>query len=77
MADKYKDDIYDEFHDAVNMAPKERDKWLDTEKSKSDSDHMKQLASYVPRQLAQQSVGDASDTVWAYSLQNWGHDPAK
>ncbi|WP_116107811.1 DUF3140 domain-containing protein [Lewinella sp. IMCC34191] len=38
MADKSEDQIYDEFYDAVNMAPKELEEWLDTEASKSVGD---------------------------------------
>lgn len=30
-----KDEIYSEFNDCVNMAPKELEEWLDTEESKS------------------------------------------
>ena len=35
MSDKSKDEIYDEFYDAVNMTPSEIEDWLDTDKSKS------------------------------------------
>ena len=38
MADKSKDDIYHDFKDAVNMAPKELEEWLDTDESKSVGD---------------------------------------
>ena len=38
MADKTREDIYQEFKDAVNMAPKELEEWLDTEESKSVGD---------------------------------------
>ena len=31
-------EIYDDFRDAVNMAPKELEEWLDTEESKSVGD---------------------------------------
>jgi hypothetical protein len=109
MADKSKDEIYDDFYDAVNMAPKELEEWLDTEESKSvgdsdsgegtghksgrkivrikrknkdeltdgDYDHMNKVVGYVNRHLAQRPNGDVSDTDWAYSLKNWGHDPTK
>jgi hypothetical protein len=33
--DSEKDDIYSEFNDCVNMAPKELEEWLDTDESKS------------------------------------------
>jgi hypothetical protein len=109
MADKSQDEIYDDFYDAVNMAPKELEEWLDTEESKSvgdsdtgestghksgrkivkikrknkdeltdgDYDHMNKVVGYVNRHLAQRPDGDVSDTDWAYSLKNWGHDPTK
>ena len=35
MDDDKKQDVYDDFQDAVNMAPKELEDWLDTEESKS------------------------------------------
>jgi predicted transglutaminase-like cysteine proteinase len=35
MSDKDKDEIYDDFYDAVNMTPSEIEDWLETEKSKS------------------------------------------
>ncbi|WP_116125048.1 DUF3140 domain-containing protein [Lewinella sp. IMCC34183] len=38
MPDKSHEDIYQEFKDAVNMAPKELEEWLDTEESKSVGD---------------------------------------
>jgi hypothetical protein len=109
MADKSQDEIYDDFYDAVNMAPKELEEWLETEESKSvgdsdtgestghksgrkivrikrknkdeltdgDYDHMNKVVGYVNRHLAQEPDGDVSDTDWAYSLKNWGHDPTK
>jgi hypothetical protein len=109
MADKSQDEIYDDFYDAVNMAPKELEEWLETEESKSvgdsdtgestghksgrkivkikrknkdeltdgDYDHMNKVVGYVNRHLAQRPDGDVSDTDWAYSLKNWGHDPTK
>ena len=41
MDDDKKDEVYSDFMDAVNMAPKELEEWLDTEESKSvgDSDN--------------------------------------
>ena len=38
MADKSHEEIYQNFKDAVNMAPKELEEWLDTEESKSVGD---------------------------------------
>lgn len=100
----------DAFRDAVNMAPAELERWLDTEASRevgakgedggesvghasgrrivqllrtrqddyTDDDfaHMRKVAGYVHRHLAQRPDGDISETPWRYSLKNWGHDPA-
>ena len=38
MADKSNQEIYDTFNDVVNMAPKELEDWLETDKSKSVGD---------------------------------------
>ena len=38
MTDKDRDEIYQEFTDCVNMAPKELEEWLETEESKSVGD---------------------------------------
>ena len=38
MADKSHEEIYNEFNDVVNMAPKELEDWLQTEESKSVGD---------------------------------------
>ena len=38
MDDDKKDEVYSEFMDAVNMAPKELEDWLDTEESRSVGD---------------------------------------
>ena len=35
MSDKSRDEIWDEWKDRVNMAPKELEEWLDTDESKS------------------------------------------
>ena len=35
MSSKSRDEIWDEWRDLVNMAPKELEEWLDTEESKS------------------------------------------
>lgn len=110
MADKSQEEIYQNFKDAVNMAPKELEEWLETEASKSvgdtdgnkestghksgkrivkikrknkdeltddDYDHMNKVVGYINRHTAQRPDGDVSDTDWAYSLKNWGHDPTK
>ena len=38
MDDDKKDEVYSDFMDAVNMAPKELEEWLETEESKSVGD---------------------------------------
>jgi hypothetical protein len=43
----------------------------------SDLAHMKKVAGYVARHLAQRPDGDVKETAWRYSLMNWGHDPLK
>ncbi len=40
-----------------------------------DIAHMRKVAGYVGRHLAQRPEGDISETPWRYSLMNWGHDP--
>lgn len=42
-----------------------------------DYAHMKKVAGYVARHMAQRPDGDVSGTNWRYSLLNWGHDPLK
>jgi hypothetical protein len=42
-----------------------------------DHAHMRKVAGYVRRHLAQRPDGDVSHTRWRYSLMNWGHDPLK
>ena len=38
---------------------------------------MAKVVGYVHRHLKQRPKGDTAETNWAYSLKNWGHDPAK
>lgn len=42
-----------------------------------DLAHMRKVAGYVHRHLAQRPQGDVRDTRWRWSLMNWGHDPLK
>ncbi len=42
-----------------------------------DHAHIRKVAGYVRRHLAQRPDGDVSHTRWRYSLMNWGHDPLK
>ena len=46
-----------------------------TGRSEDDYAHMRKVAGYVARHLAQRPDGDVEDTRWRYSLMNWGHDP--
>lgn len=39
--------------------------------------HMAKVVGYIKRHLKQRPKGDISETNWAYSLKNWGHDPGK
>jgi hypothetical protein len=46
--------------------------------SEDDLKHMKKVAAYVGRHLAQgPPKEDAKHSRWRYSLMNWGHDPLK
>ena len=43
-----------------------------------DYAHMRKVAGYVHRHLAQKpAVEDIETSRWRYSLMNWGHDPLK
>lgn len=42
-----------------------------------DYKHTRKVVGYVKRHSAQRPDGDVTDTVWRYSLMNWGHDPNK
>ncbi len=42
-----------------------------------DLAHMRKVAGYVHRHLAQRPSGDIRETPWRYSLMNWGHDPLR
>lgn len=43
----------------------------------TDYQHMNKVIGYINRHSAQRPDGDVSETDWAYSLKNWGHDPTK
>jgi hypothetical protein len=45
--------------------------------SEDDYAHMRKVAGYAKRHLAQKPSGDVEHTKWRYSLMNWGHDPTK
>ena len=48
-----------------------------SDRTDADEAHMRKVAGYVHRHLAQRPSGDVTDTAWRYSLMNWGHDPLK
>ena len=39
MSDDEKQDVYDDFNEAVNMTPKELEDWLETDQAKEAGDH--------------------------------------
>lgn len=43
----------------------------------ADFREMHRIVGFIKRHLAQRPEGDTTTTRWAYSLKNWGHDPAK
>lgn len=45
--------------------------------SPDDFEHLRKVAGFVHRHLAQRPSGDIEETDWRYSLMNWGHDPTK
>lgn len=47
------------------------------ELTESDLRHVRKVAGYIHRHLAQRPAGDVTETPWRYSLMNWGHDPVK
>ncbi|MEX5235704.1 DUF3140 domain-containing protein [Kocuria arenosa] len=47
------------------------------ERTDADHEHVRKVAGYVHRQLAQRPDGDVRETRWRCSLMNGGHDPLK
>jgi len=45
--------------------------------TESDFMHMRKVAGFARRHLAQRPAGDVTNTRWRWSLMNWGHDPLK
>ncbi len=57
----------------IKLLGKKRD-----ELTPDDYAHMRKVAGYVHRHLAQRpAVEDVETSRWRYSLMNWGHDPLK
>jgi Protein of unknown function (DUF3140) len=111
MQESERKEIRTAFREAVNMAPKELARWLESEESQSvgwtregedeavghrsgrrivelkrrkvaalsddDYAHMRKVIGYVRRHRAQRPEGDVKQTLWRFSLMNWGHDPLK
>ena len=48
-----------------------------TERDAADVREMHRVVGYIKRHLAQRPNHATEHTRWAYSLKNWGHDPAK
>ena len=50
-----------------------------SDRSDADLEHMRKVAGYVKRHLAQgpEKKEDVEDSRWRHSLMNWGHDPLK
>jgi hypothetical protein len=46
-----------------------------SELTDADLSHMRKVAGYVARHLAQRPSGEVRSSRWRYSLMNWGHDP--
>lgn len=45
--------------------------------TEAERKHVRKVAGYNARHLAQRPSGDVSKTRWRYSLMNWGHDPLR
>lgn len=47
------------------------------ELTKSNYDHIERAIAFLSKKLAERPEGNIADTLWRYSLMNWGHDPLK
>lgn len=45
--------------------------------TEAEARHVRKVAGYNARHLAQRPAGDVRYTRWRYSLMNWGHDPLR
>ena len=71
MNDDKKQDVYDEFKESVNMAPKELEEWLETEESKSvgDSDSGESTGHEMGRHIVEikrTNKADLTDDQYAH-----------
>lgn len=69
MSEKSRDEIWDEWREKVNMAPKELEEWLQTEESKSvgDSDESESTGHKSGRRIVEikrTNKDDLSDDQW-------------
>jgi len=45
--------------------------------TESDYVHMRKVAGFIKRHVANRPAGDIGKTRWRYALMNWGHDPLR
>ena len=69
MSEKSRDEIWDEWREKVNMAPKELEEWLDTDESKSvgDSDSGESTGHKSGRRIVEikrTNKDDLTDDQW-------------
>ena len=78
MSSKSKDEIWDEWRDLVNMAPKELEDWLETEESKEvgDSDSGESTGHESGRKIVKikrTNKDDLSDDQWDHMAKVVGY----
>ena len=72
MSDKSREEIWDEWRDRVNMAPKEIEDWLDTEESKSvgvdsgDGESKGRKSAKRIVEIKRTNKDDLSDDQWSH-----------
>jgi hypothetical protein len=47
------------------------------ELTKSNYDHMERAIAFFTDKLSERPEGDVTETLWRYTLKNWGYDPLK
>ena len=78
MSSKSRDEIWDEWRDLVNMAPKELEEWLETEESQSvgDSDSGESTGHKSGRRIVEikrTNKDDLSDDQWDHMAKVTGY----